>query len=107
MNHLSLEVLTMFRRLVIIAFLFIVPAAFAQAPARTGKPLGTWRSPGGTTLKLFLDSSNVGREVSVGEIAFPPNADSGPHQHGLIEIFYVISGALEHVVNGKSQLLTA
>lgn len=85
---------------------FMVPGAWAQAPARTGKPLGTWRSPGGTTLKLFLDSTNVGREVSLGEIAFPPNADSGNHQHGATEIFYVISGELEHVVNGKSQLLT-
>jgi len=81
--------------------------AHAQAPARSGKQLGTWRSAGGTTLKLFLDSTNVGREVSLGEIVFPPNADSGNHQHGATEIFYVISGELEHVVNGKSQLLTA
>ena len=81
--------------------------AHAQAPARTGKQLGTWRSASGTTLKLFLDSTNVGREVSLGEIVFPPNADSGNHQHGATEIFYVISGELEHVVNGKSQLLAA
>jgi quercetin dioxygenase-like cupin family protein len=54
----------------------------------------------------MLDDSNVGPEASVGELAFPPNADSGDHQHGAIEMFYVLSGQLEHVVNGKSQLLT-
>ena len=75
--------------------------AFAQA----GKPGDTYRSPGGTTLKLFLDDSNVGPQVSVGEITFPPNADSGDHQHGAIEMFYVLSGELEHVVNGKSYIL--
>jgi quercetin dioxygenase-like cupin family protein len=52
-----------------------------------------------------LDETNVGKEVSVGEITFPPNADSGEHAHGAIEIFYVLSGELEHVVNGTSQIL--
>lgn len=36
---------------------------------------------------------------------FPPNADSGDHTHGAIEMFYVLSGQLEHVVNGKSYVL--
>jgi quercetin dioxygenase-like cupin family protein len=36
---------------------------------------------------------------------FPPNTDSGDHKHGAIEIFYVVSGELEHVVNGQSQRL--
>ena len=53
-----------------------------------------------------LDSGNVGPEVSLGELTFPPNGDSGEHTHGSIEIFYVLSGELEHVVNGKSQILT-
>jgi quercetin dioxygenase-like cupin family protein len=70
------------------------------------KPQGiTYRSPGGTTLRLMLDDTNVGPEVSVGEMVFPPNQDSGDHQHGAIEIFYVVSGELEHVVNGKSEIL--
>ena len=38
-------------------------------------------------------------------MTLPPNLDSGDHRHGAIEIFYVVSGVLEHVVNGKSQLL--
>ncbi len=70
------------------------------------KPQGeTYRSPGGTTLRLMLDQSNLGSEVSLGEMVFPPNSNSGEHAHGAIEVFYVVSGELEHVVNGKSQFL--
>ncbi len=65
----------------------------------------TYRSPSGTTLRLMLDETNLGSEVSVGEIIFPANQDSGEHAHDAIEIFYVVSGELEHVVNGKSQVL--
>jgi len=65
----------------------------------------THRSPGGTTLRLMLDESNVGPGVSVGEMIFPPNSDSGDHQHGALEMFYVVSGEYEHIVNGTSQVL--
>jgi quercetin dioxygenase-like cupin family protein len=75
----------------------------AMGQAATANPI--YRSPGGTTLKLMLDESNVGAEVTLGEMVFPPNTDSGDHQHGAIEMFYVISGELEHVVNGQSHLL--
>ena len=78
-----------------------------SALAQAGKQGTTYRSPGGSTLRLILTDSNVGPEISLGELTFPPNADSGEHAHGAIEIFYVLSGELEHVVNGKSQILTA
>jgi quercetin dioxygenase-like cupin family protein len=74
--------------------------------AQSEKQGTTYRSPGGATLRLLLDDSNVGPEVSVGELTFPPNTDSGEHTHGAIEMFYVLAGELEHVVNGKSQILT-
>jgi quercetin dioxygenase-like cupin family protein len=78
----------------------------ATMNAQTEKAQGvTYRSPGGTTLRLMLDETNLGSEVSLGEIVFPPNSDSGDHQHGAIEIFYIVSGELDHVVNGKSQIL--
>ena len=78
----------------------------APALAQTEKLQGTtYRSPGGTTLRIMLDDTNVGPEVTVGEMIFPPNQDSGDHQHGAIEMFYVVSGELEHVVNGVSQIL--
>src|SRR4051794_1929125 len=78
----------------------------AVVSAQGDKPQGTtYRSPGGTTLRLMLDEANLGAEASVGEMIFPANTDSGDHQHGAIEIFYVVSGELEHVVNGRSQIL--
>ncbi len=81
-------------------------ALVAQGAAQSDKPQGVvYRAPSGTTLRLMLDDSNVGPEVSVGEMIFPPNQDSGDHQHGAIEMFYVVSGELEHVVNGQSQFL--
>ncbi|MGH9889012.1 MAG: cupin domain-containing protein, partial [bacterium] len=77
----------------------------ATAAAQADKQGVTYRAPSGATLKLMLDDSNVGPEVTVGELTFPPNSDSGEHAHGSIEMFYVLSGELEHVVNGKSQML--
>ena len=76
----------------------------AQTPA---KQQGVaYRAPGGTTLRLMLDETNLGAEASLGELTFPANSDSGDHKHGAIEMFYVVSGELEHVVNGQSQMLT-
>ncbi len=93
------------RVIAICALLAIVltSRAAAQAP----KKGVTYRAPGGATLRLLLDAHDVGDSVSVGELTFAPNGDSGEHRHGAIEIFYVLSGELEHVVNGTSQLLTA
>lgn len=73
--------------------------------AQTEKRGPTYRAPSGVTLTLLLDETNVGPEVSVGELTFPPNSDSGDHTHGAIEMFYVLSGEFEHIVNGKSQML--
>src|SRR5437899_1455414 len=73
--------------------------------AQSDKQGVLYRSPGGTTLRLLLDDSNVGAEAAVGEITFPANLDSGEHTHDAIEMFYIVSGELEHVVNGRSQIL--
>ena len=80
--------------------------AAAQTVAAQPSPQGTtYRSPGGTTLKLILGDSTVGPMVSMGELTFPPNQDSGEHSHGSIEILYVLSGELEHTANGVTTLL--
>ena len=91
-----------FRKLSWFGGLLLGLASVAGAQEKQGT---VYRSPSGATLRLGLDSTNVGKEISVGELTFPPNSDSGDHQHGAIEIFYVLSGELEHVVNGKSQIL--
>ena len=93
-------------RTCLIVSLFSLALVTPHASAQSDKPQGvTYRAPSGTTLRLMLDESNVGPDVSLGEMVFPPNQDSGDHPHGAIEIFYVVSGELEHVVNGKSQIL--
>jgi quercetin dioxygenase-like cupin family protein len=93
------------KRSFVFAGIFALCAA-SLGGAQTGKLQGkTYRSPGGTTLRLMLDENNVGGEVSLGEMIFPANTDSGDHKHGAIEMFYVVSGELEHVVNGKSEIL--
>jgi quercetin dioxygenase-like cupin family protein len=98
----------MMRTLCSVAIAVLLSAATgsqAQAPRTTqGR---TYQAPGGTTLKLMLDETNLGPEASLGELTFPPNSDSGEHTHGAIEMFYVVSGELEHVVNGNSQILKA
>ena len=84
----------------------VATGLFGVSGAGQDKLQGTiYRSPGGTTLRIMLDESNVGPEVTVGEMIFPANSDSGDHQHGAKEMFYVVSGELEHVVNGKSEIL--
>lgn len=96
---------TLMKRLLIVIGISAL-CVLAGVAAVSHKPQGvTYRSPSGTTLRLMLDENNVGPEVSVGEIVFPPNLDSGDHRHESIEIFYVVSGELEHVVNGKSEFL--
>jgi quercetin dioxygenase-like cupin family protein len=82
-----------------------VVLASCVATSGTAQTGATYRAPSGTTLRLMLDESNVGPEVTLGEMTFPPNQDSGDHQHGAIEMFYVVSGELEHVVNGESHVL--
>ena len=57
-------------------------------------------------IRMLLDEGNLGgKEVEVGEITFPAGVNSGEHLHGATEIFYILSGELEHVVDGKSHLL--
>ena len=58
-------------------------------------------------VRMLVESANLGgSEVEVAEINFPPNNRGKGHPHGSIEIFYVLSGQLTHVVNGKGARLT-
>jgi quercetin dioxygenase-like cupin family protein len=60
----------------------------------------------GTRIRMLLEEANLGgKEVEIGEITFPPGVNSGEHLHGATEIFYVLSGELEHVVDGEKHLL--
>lgn len=80
-------------------------AASSPLAGQSAKPAPVYRSPSGVTLKLLLGDSTLGPEVSVGELTFPPNIDSGDHAHGAIEVLYVLSGELQHTVNGVTENL--
>lgn len=57
-------------------------------------------------IKILVEQSNLGSsELELGEIFLPAGLNTAVHSHGAIEIFYVLSGQLEHVVNGVSHLL--
>ncbi len=64
--------------------------------------LGTYANPSGSfILKRLLDSANLGgAELDIAELTFGPDYRGRVHTHGPIEIFYVLSGRLRHVVNG-------
>ena len=44
--------------------------------------------------------------MEIAEHSFAPGTNMGGHSHSSIEIFYVLSGELEHTVNGETVLLT-
>lgn len=74
--------------------------------ARASRGTRWLEGPGGLTIKMLVESSNLGGdEVEIGEVTFPVAAQGGDHVHGSHEIFYVLSGVLEHVVNGEAHRL--
>lgn len=60
-------------------------------------------SEAGTEIRVLVEPANLGGdEVAVAEITFPAGADAPTgHLHEAVEIFYVLSGTLEHEVNGE------
>ena len=87
---------------------FALARAVPAGPGQGGEgpDRGRFRSPSGTEIELLLSESDLGGgELQVGEITFPPGADSGDHRHGATEVFYVLEGELEHVVDGVSERL--
>lgn len=60
------------------------------------------RKDGADFLKILVESANLGGdEVEIAEITFPAGYRGNPHPHGSIEIFYVLSGQLTHLVDGE------
>ena len=62
---------------------------------------------GASSFKILLEEANLGgQELEIAEHSFAPGTNIGGHAHTSIEIFYVLSGELEHTVNGETVLLT-
>jgi len=61
---------------------------------------------GGEKWKLLLDKSNLGgNELEAAEVTLPAGTSVPSHQHGSVEIIYVLSGVYGHEVNGRLYLL--
>ncbi len=60
----------------------------------------------GVAIRVLVEQQNLGSgEVEVAEITFPGGSSSGEHHHGATEILYIVSGRMDHVVNGESHVL--
>ena len=97
------------RRYVVCGVIFVAACALsfgAGARSQSASVGPTFESPGGTRLEVLFDGPSQGAPVDVGVITFPPGTDSGDHAHAVTELFYILEGELEHVVNGESHLLT-
>ena len=67
-------------------------------------------SASGAQLKILVEAPVLGAtDVEIAEATLPVGLGAGPasHRHGSTEIIYVISGELDHVVNGEAHRLTA
>ena len=91
------------------AILSSLALIFWASPAlsQSASPGATYVAPGGTVLRVLLDESNLETsDIEVGEMVFQAGTESISHAHGSLEIFYVVEGVLEHIVNGTSHILT-
>lgn len=63
----------------------------------------------GTSIRVLVENVVVpGTGVEIAEATLPIGSGAGPasHRHGVMEMIYVISGVLDHVVNGEAHRLT-
>src|SRR5690242_14095090 len=61
---------------------------------------------GATSVKVLIDSATLGGgEMEMAHLTFAPGQTPRGHVHGKVEILYVLSGELDHVVNGVSHML--
>lgn len=77
--------------------------AIATAGTRSFR-FDTDSGPG--VIKVLIEEQNLGSAgAEMAEIEFPPGYHGVTHPHEL-EIIYVLDGALDHIVNGESHILT-
>jgi len=100
--------LRIFLPFIALAFVTTLQAVAQDAPEYLISGQGTRILEGanGLTIKILVEETNLGgSEVEVAEITFPGKSPGGDHVHGTHEIFYVLSGTMEHIVNGESAIL--
>ena len=88
------------------------PDATARVPEKFREVQWT-RLPGGETNRAFCDRVKKllgGSEMEMARLTFPPANPAAParaHVHGHVEVLYILSGELDHIVNGVSHPLKA
>ena len=95
---------------VIVLALLLAPGTGAAQvsgyePGTSGTRLLQGRN--GFSVKMLVEEANLGgTEVEIGEIVFPAGSRGGNgHLHESIEIFYILEGEFDHIVNGVHNVL--
>jgi len=95
-----------FRTLRIAGLAWLALSAPAGAYERSGHGLRVFENADGVAITMLVEAANLGgSEVEIGRIVIPAGYGSAAHVHGANEVFYVLSGEMEHVVNGESYLI--
>ena len=83
----------------------VAAADLGYAVATTGTRLLALEGAG-VEIKVLVEEATLGgTELELGELTIPSKFDSGGHPHGSMEIFYMLSGEMEHVVEGEAHVL--
>ena len=86
-----------------------VAAQDSSAYKRSSGGTRVLENDAGTSIKVLVEASVLGSTgVEIAEATLPAGSGAGPasHRHGSTEMIYVISGELDHVVNGQTHRLT-
>ena len=88
-----------------------IPALGQDSASYQRSSTGTrWlENDAGVSIKVLVEGAVLGETaVELAEATFPAGMGAGPstHRHGSTEIIYVVSGDLDHVVNGETHRLT-
>ncbi|MFV2090925.1 MAG: cupin domain-containing protein, partial [Pseudomonadales bacterium] len=81
----------------------------SEVPGADYSPVSTGTrelSAGALVIKVLLEEMNLGgAEMEIAEIVFPADYAGSGHRHGATEVFYVLEGTMDHVVNGEAHRL--
>ena len=99
------------RALVVVALCVMSVNAGAQDSTYRRSSSGTriLENDTGTSIKILVERAVLGDSgVEIAEATLPVGAGAGAasHRHGSAEMIYVISGELDHIVNGTAHRLT-
>ena len=87
----------------------VVSAQDSTGYRRSSNGTRVLENDAGTTIRILVERSVLGDSgIEIAEATLPVGAGAGPasHRHGSAEMIYVISGELDHIVNGTAHRLT-